>query len=591
MAPPYVLERIAAMTAVEERAFASWSKMLAEIKAHPQCWTSREEMASDRKAINLAMLTGLDAADQRMMARTDKLVKEKKALSLEDAKARETVMARNRQRFGRLQTALFPSDDLSLALWSPQRLVDEMPPRKAGAQFIVIVAKRGTGKTTLARPLIERLFSSGRVAGVTVMSGTDSITGDFDFLRRSPSARIMGFSNDGITALIKAQKAAGAARVDQLLVVDDAMGNSEAERSQPLRDLATNGRNLGIYVIIISQSLTHVLSPAARTNADYVLFAALTDAQIKELESDVFQGITATSAELKAFIKLNTSPRVPYQFAAYITRPMSRIVLCAAEPPASDAEPEVFAEAAEDDGMDALVVKARALELDDEEEGAFVQAGMPAREELEERGDGETTAPPMRDDEAEEDTVRSPMGIRAFKADAEAIPDLYETPTWAVHKLLSFLREREWLSSTETVWEACNGGGRISGVLEEAGFNVIKTDLFFCEGDAKRSYLDWQPETWDAMITNPPYQFKTKFLERAVELGKKWFMLLPIEAMGSKGRADLYRAGAFQFIVETTPVEFTKKGREVAISAAMVWIGGGWSDKPEIQWLPHGKGE
>ena len=505
MAPSYVLERIAAMTAVEERAFASWSKMLAEIKSHPQCWTSREEMAKDRKAINLAMLRGLDAADQRMMARTDKLVKEKKVLSLEDAKAREAVMARNRQRFGRLQTALFPSDDLSLALWSPQRLVDEMPPRKAGAQFIVIVAKRGTGKTTLARPLIERLFSSGRVAGVTVMSGTDSITGDFDFLRRSPSARIMGFSNDGITALIKAQKAAGAARVDQLLVVDDAMGNSEAERSQPLRDLATNGRNLGIYVIIISQSLTHVLSPAARTNADYVLFAALTDAQIKELESDVFQGITATSAELKAFIKLNTSPRVPYQFAAYITRPMSRIVLCAAEPPASDAEPEVFAEAAEDDGMEALVGKARALELDDEEEGAFVQAGMPAREEEEERV-VRNKEPEARDDEAEEDAPpepRSPFGHRSFISNAEAVPDLYETPTWAAKKLLAFLRVREWLSPTETVWEACNGGGRISGVLEAAGFNVIKTDLFFCEGDAKRSYLDWQPESWDVMITNP----------------------------------------------------------------------------------------
>jgi len=187
----------------------------------------------------------------------------------------------------------------------------------------------------------------------------------------------------------------------------------------------------------------------------------------------------------------------------------------------------------------------------------------------------------------EEEVLRSPMGIRAHIAGADIVPDLYETPEWAINKLIAFLHEREWLSSTDTVWEACNGGGRISGALEKAGFNVIKTDLFF--GEDKRDYLEWEPEQWDVMITNPPYQFKAPFMERALALKKKWLMLFPIEIFGTKSRNTMFRSNAFQFIIESHPMKFTKEGRDVAVSAAMVWVGCGWGTENEIHFLPYEK--
>jgi len=94
-----------------------------------------------------------------------------------------------------------------------------------------------------------------------------------------------------------------------------------------------------------------------------------------------------------------------------------------------------------------------------------------------------------------------------------------------------------------------------------------------------------------SLLVCRPYQFKTRFLERGVELGKKWFMLLPLEALTSKGRAELFRANIFQFIIDPMPMTFTAKEREVPVSPAMVWIGGGWSDKTEIHWLSYSKGE
>ena len=231
-----------------------------------------------------------------------------------------------------------------------------------------------------------------------------------------------------------------------------------------------------------------------------MLVAGQSNSEIRDLRKSIFNGINATPDELLTFLKSNTGPRHGYSFGCY-QRQAIKVSLVRGSSPSGASSPVVLGSPvalpapvpAPDEDADLAENFTRQMNLggDEEEVPRFVPQAE--EEDLPRGGAG-------AEDKHEH---RSPKGRRSFVPGAEAIPDLFETPTWAVQKIMSFLRVRALLAPEDIVWEPCNGGGRISSVLEQAGFPVIKTDLFFCEGDAKRSYLDWQPEAWDVMITNP----------------------------------------------------------------------------------------
>lgn len=49
--------------------------------------------------------------------------------------------------------------------------------------------------------------------------------------------------------------------------------------------------------------------------------------------------------------------------------------------------------------------------------------------------------------------------------------DFYQTPTWAIEKLL------EVVTFEGNILEPCSGNGAISKVLEEHGYNVVSQDI------------------------------------------------------------------------------------------------------------------
>jgi hypothetical protein len=78
--------------------------------------------------------------------------------------------------------------------------------------------------------------------------------------------------------------------------------------------------------------------------------------------------------------------------------------------------------------------------------------------------------------------------------------DAYQTPVWVTEALLPHLPRR-----ISSIWEPAAGAGKLVGVLESAGFQVVATDIedgedFFTSGD------DWfaTEQPTDAIITNPP---------------------------------------------------------------------------------------
>ena len=63
-------------------------------------------------------------------------------------------------------------------------------------------------------------------------------------------------------------------------------------------------------------------------------------------------------------------------------------------------------------------------------------------------------------------------------------------------------------------------------VLSENGFNVIYSHI-----EEDKDFLTYEPENWDIIISNPPYKDKRKYWERALDLGKPFALLLPLNIL------------------------------------------------------------
>jgi hypothetical protein len=87
--------------------------------------------------------------------------------------------------------------------------------------------------------------------------------------------------------------------------------------------------------------------------------------------------------------------------------------------------------------------------------------------------------------------------------------DLYETPEWATQALVPHINNR--LMPTEIVFEPACGSGKMVRALEAAGFRVAATDI-----DQGHNFLAFEGTAPDAVVTNPPYELATEFIDHAL---------------------------------------------------------------------------
>jgi hypothetical protein len=87
--------------------------------------------------------------------------------------------------------------------------------------------------------------------------------------------------------------------------------------------------------------------------------------------------------------------------------------------------------------------------------------------------------------------------------------DSYETPEWVTDALIPHLPTVPCV-----VWEPACGTGKMVAALRRAGFDVVASDIV--EG---RDFLtEPAPRPFRAIITNPPYELATAFIERALHI-------------------------------------------------------------------------
>ena len=147
--------------------------------------------------------------------------------------------------------------------------------------------------------------------------------------------------------------------------------------------------------------------------------------------------------------------------------------------------------------------------------------------------------------------------------------DDFQTQPEALQPLIPYLK-KEW-----TIWECACGKGNLVKGLEEKGFNVIGTDLYVDYGNEPfRNFLDDTPsQSFNCIITNPPFKYKQQFLERCYELGKPFALLLPLTTFETAKRQKLFRDKGLEVIFFPYRINFETPNK---VEKSSSWFATAW---------------
>lgn len=122
-----------------------------------------------------------------------------------------------------------------------------------------------------------------------------------------------------------------------------------------------------------------------------------------------------------------------------------------------------------------------------------------------------------------------------------------QTPIDALYPLVPFL------SKDDSYFDPAMGKGYLVRGLRKLGFSAVGKDL-----SSRWNFLTSPFPMIDhgVILTNPPYDQKDQFLERAFSLGGRFAFLLPIESLGGKRRQRMYKEYGLQLILFPYRVNF-----------------------------------
>jgi hypothetical protein len=142
------------------------------------------------------------------------------------------------------------------------------------------------------------------------------------------------------------------------------------------------------------------------------------------------------------------------------------------------------------------------------------------------------------------DSLKSQAPYRPQKASLAARGnDVYETPAEAVCALLKVE------DLPKCIWEPAAGPGSIVRALRAAGHEVYATDLCDYGCPDSESGIDFlmeyrAPSGVEAIMTNPPYKLGAQFVEHALDLCPRVYMLLPLTFLEGQRRSAALESGS-----------------------------------------------
>lgn len=182
------------------------------------------------------------------------------------------------------------------------------------------------------------------------------------------------------------------------------------------------------------------------------------------------------------------------------------------------------------------------------------------------------------------------LGASNLSEDDRADNDFYATPPSVVEMLL----EKE--SFDKNIWEPAAGLNHITNVLIKNGHTVYTTDIIQRLPTIEiQDFLACNKE-WDGdIVTNPPYNLASAFVNKAMELikpGYKLAMLLKITFLEGKGRRELFKKYPPKVIYVSTSRfacvkngNFTNNSNASAVCYAWFVWEKGFTGDPIIKWF------
>jgi hypothetical protein len=123
--------------------------------------------------------------------------------------------------------------------------------------------------------------------------------------------------------------------------------------------------------------------------------------------------------------------------------------------------------------------------------------------------------------------------------------DFFQTPPYAIDLLVPYIPK-----SISVIWEPACGNGMIVRRLLEHGYGVAGTDL-----SQGIDFLEYDyPESYDAIITNPPFSLKFAFYKMCLNYGKPFALLVPTDV--ARWNLDALVCDGAQWLIPTRRIDY-----------------------------------
>lgn len=132
--------------------------------------------------------------------------------------------------------------------------------------------------------------------------------------------------------------------------------------------------------------------------------------------------------------------------------------------------------------------------------------------------------------------------------------DDYNTPRIAFDLIFKHLNITD-----QKVWCPFYNNGNLTNILHD--YNIIHED---------KDFFSYIPNDYFILIDNPPYSTKKQIMERCVEIGKPFALLIPMDTLDRQYTASLMRQGDWSIIIPHKRYKFNDNS--VSMPFKVIWL-------------------
>jgi hypothetical protein len=185
--------------------------------------------------------------------------------------------------------------------------------------------------------------------------------------------------------------------------------------------------------------------------------------------------------------------------------------------------------------------------------------------------------------------------VMAQRIEAANSPDNFPTPPWATRGLIEHVLENKDALSAMTCLEPACGAGHMAKVLKEYFHEVTYADAYQYGYGPVQDFLtqSYEPNTYDWVITNPPFRLAEDFVLRALHVARLGVAILArtvfLESFGRYNAIFLHSppTKVAQF-VERVPMVKGRLDQKASTATSYAWLI--WEKEhagtPRLMWIP-----